>query len=49
VFLLPVLVGSFGIHVALGACVAVLALGGTICYWLAPETRGQGLTGDAAA
>ncbi len=48
-FLLPVLVGAFGIHVALGACVAVLALGGGICYWLAPETRGLGLAGDTTA
>ncbi len=48
-FLLPVLVGAFGIHVALGACVAVLALGGSVCYFLAPETRGLGLTSDQAA
>ena len=48
-FLLPVLVGAFGIHVALGACVAVLALGGTVCYLLAPETRGIGLAGDNTA
>ena len=48
-FLLPILVGSFGIHVALGACVAVLALGGITCYLLAPETRGLGLAGDASA
>ena len=48
-FLLPVVVGAFGIHVALGACVAVLALGGGLCYFLAPETRGLGLSGDAGA
>jgi len=48
-FLLPVIVGAFGIHVALAACVAVLALGGIICFLLAPETRGLGLTGDPAA
>ena len=42
-FLLPILVGSWGIHVALGACVAVLALGGGVCFALAPETKGQDL------
>jgi hypothetical protein len=35
--------GSWGIHVALGACVAVLALGGGVCFALAPETKGQDL------
>lgn len=46
-FLLPVIVGAFGIHVALAACVAVLALGGIICFALAPETRGLGLSGNS--
>lgn len=46
-FLLPVVVGGWGIHVALGACVAVLALGGLVCFLLAPETRGQDLAAVA--
>ena len=47
-FLLPVVVGGWGIHVALGACVAVLALGGLVCFLLAPETRGQDLANVAS-
>jgi len=38
-FLLPVIVATAGIHVALGACVAVLAIGAIICQRWAPETR----------
>lgn len=42
-FLLPVMVSRFGVQAALGACVAVLALGATVLYALAPETRGRRL------
>ena len=38
-FLLPVVVSSYGVHAALAACVAVLAIGGIACYAWAPETR----------
>jgi putative MFS transporter len=38
-FLLPVIVASFGIKVALAACVAVLAIGAFVCQRWAPETR----------
>ncbi len=38
-FLLPVVVARYGVHAALGACVAVLALGAAICRQWAPETR----------
>lgn len=38
-FLLPLVVANFGVHAALGACVAVLAAGGIACYRWAPETR----------
>jgi putative MFS transporter len=38
-FLLPVVVSGYGVHAALGACVAVLAFGGVACHALAPETR----------
>lgn len=38
-FLLPLVVAEFGVHAALGACVAVLAFGGVACYLWAPETR----------
>ncbi len=38
-FLLPVVVSRYGVHVALGACVAVLAFGGLVCQVWAPETR----------
>jgi hypothetical protein len=34
-----VLVGTYGARTALGACVAVLLIGGTVCYRWAPETR----------
>ncbi len=38
-FLLPVIVASFGIKVALAACVVVLAIGAIVCQRWAPETR----------
>ena len=37
-FLLPVVVATYGIRSALGACVAVLAIGTLICQRWAPET-----------
>jgi putative MFS transporter len=37
-FLLPVVVAAYGIRSALGACVAVLAIGTFICQRWAPET-----------
>ena len=37
-FLLPVVVATYGIRGALGACVAVLAIGAAICQRWAPET-----------
>lgn len=43
-FLLPIIVHDFGAHTALGACVAVLALGALICLRWAPETRGLPLS-----
>ncbi|MGI9245403.1 MAG: MFS transporter, partial [Steroidobacteraceae bacterium] len=42
-FLLPLVVHRFGVQAALGACVAVLLLGGMLCYAWAPETRHQPL------
>jgi MFS transporter, putative metabolite transport protein len=38
-FLLPVIVHAYGVRTALGACVAVLAIGAVICRQWAPETR----------
>jgi MFS transporter, putative metabolite transport protein len=38
-FLLPVIVAAYGVRTALGACVAVLAIGAVICHRWAPETR----------
>jgi putative MFS transporter len=38
-FLLPVVVSGYGVRTALGACVAVLALGALICQRWAPETK----------
>jgi MFS transporter, putative metabolite transport protein len=38
-FLLPIIVAGYGVHAALGACVAVLVLGAVICQQWAPETR----------
>jgi putative MFS transporter len=43
-FLLPALVGEFGVRTALGACVAVLVFGGVTCYVWAPETRNAPLS-----
>jgi putative MFS transporter len=37
--LLPVCVVRYGVHAALQICVAILMIGGLVCYWLAPETR----------
>ena len=39
-FLLPIIVAAYGIRTALGACVAVLAVGALICQRWAPETKG---------
>jgi MFS transporter, putative metabolite transport protein len=38
-FLLPVIVAAYGVRSALGACVAVLAIGALVCRQWAPETR----------
>jgi MFS transporter, putative metabolite transport protein len=38
-FLLPLVVSVYGVHAALGACVAVLAIGAALCQVWAPETR----------
>jgi MFS transporter, putative metabolite transport protein len=38
-FLLPVVVAGYGVRSALGACVAVLAIGAVICQRWAPETK----------
>jgi len=38
-FLLPIIVAAYGVRTALGACVAVLAIGAMICRRWAPETR----------
>jgi putative MFS transporter len=38
-FLLPVVVADYGVRSALGACVAVLAIGAVICQRWAPETK----------
>jgi putative MFS transporter len=45
-FLLPVMVASVGVHLALGACAAALAAGASVCLVWAPETKGL-LLGDA--
>lgn len=42
-FLLPLIVAGFGVRVALGACVAVLAIGAVVCRQWAPETRNVSL------
>jgi MFS transporter, putative metabolite transport protein len=39
-FLLPIVVAALGVRVALGCCVAVLAVGGLVCQLWARETRG---------
>lgn len=38
-FVLPLMVAAYGVRSALGACVAILVLGGWVCYRWAPETR----------
>ncbi len=38
-FLLPVVVADLGVRLALAGCVAVLAVGGIVCYVWAPETK----------
>ncbi|MBS0367381.1 MAG: MFS transporter [Proteobacteria bacterium] len=38
-FLLPVVVSTYGIRSALGACVVILALGAVLCQRWAPETK----------
>jgi MFS transporter, putative metabolite transport protein len=38
-FLLPIVVASYGVRTALGACVAVLAIGALVCQRWAPETK----------
>jgi putative MFS transporter len=45
-FLLPMVVARYGVHVALGACAAVLAFGALVLHAWAPETRHSKL--DAA-
>jgi MFS transporter, putative metabolite transport protein len=42
-FLLPIIVAAFGVRAALGACVAVLAIGAAVCRQWAPETRNVAL------
>jgi len=46
-FLLPVVVAAMGVRTALGACFVVLAVGGLVCYALAPETRNTALDAPA--
>lgn len=49
-FLLPLVLAGLGINVALFACVAVLLIGGIVCWLWAPETRRESLvTLDRAA
>jgi len=50
-FLLPIVVAAFGVRAALGACVAVLAIGAAVCRQWAPETRNVplGLLDQSAA
>ena len=38
-FLLPLVVADFGVRVALGSCVIVLAVGAIVCLAWAPETK----------
>ena len=47
-FLLPILVAEIGVRSALAICVGVLALGATVGYLWAPETRGSELAGRSA-
>ena len=49
-FLLPLVLAGLGINVALFSCVAVLIIGGLVCWLWAPETRRESLTSlDRAA
>ena len=49
-FLLPLVLAGFGINTALFSCVAVLLIGGIVCWLWAPETRRESLvTLDRAA
>ncbi|APX02871.1 MFS transporter [Arthrobacter sp. QXT-31] len=49
-FLLPLVLAGLGINVALFSCVAVLLIGGLVCWLWAPETRRESLvTLDRAA
>lgn len=49
-FLLPLILAGLGINVALFSCVAVLVIGGIVCWLWAPETRRESLvTLDRAA
>ena len=38
-FLLPIVLAAYGPQAALGACVAVLLVGGSVCHRWAPETK----------
>jgi MFS transporter, putative metabolite transport protein len=42
-FLLPVIVATYGVRAALGACVAVLTIGAVVCFRWAPETKNLSL------
>lgn len=42
-FLLPWVLQTWGVRMALGACAAVLLIGAAVCAAWAPETRGLGL------
>ncbi|MFJ4169627.1 MFS transporter [Paenarthrobacter sp. NPDC089714] len=42
-FLLPLVLAGLGINVALFSCVAVLIIGGLVCWLWAPETRRESL------
>jgi putative MFS transporter len=42
-FVLPLIVIAYGVRTALGACVLVLAVGASVCYRWAPETRNLSL------
>lgn len=42
-FLLPIVVGDFGVRTALAVCVGFLVLGATVCFRWAPETRNVAL------
>jgi len=42
-FLLPLVLAGLGINVALFSCVAILLIGGLVCWLWAPETRRESL------